>query len=643
MNSYGYAGKILSVDLSSGRTRQVPTSDYAAKFLGGKGIALRMYWDEVPPQAGALDPENALIFSTGPLAGVPIIGGTRLYVTAKSPMTSPEHLTYCNMGGDWAPRLKSAGYDAVFLQGRAGKPVYLLIEEDSCQVKDASWLWGKGAVQARELLQGQLGDSISVVAIGQAGENMVSMAVLIGSDDASGGGGMGAVMGSKNLKAVVVRGDRKRAQVAQPERLDSLTKEFRRIFTPAPDIKVANLPIKITGPNTAKAPCWLCMGDCLRRTYQARDGRKGKLMCQSGTFYQAWSDAYYGQGSEAHFHANRTCDEYGVETMAMTVIIVWLMSCARQGILTDESAGVPISKAGSLEFIETLVRKISLREGLGDLLARGVEHAADHLGAKARELLFPVVCKAGLPNVLEGRLYLNTALMAAMEPKPPLGQTHEVKKLIIRWLDWRKGVEGSYVSPDVFRRVAARLWGSEEAGDFTNIDAMPLATKLIQDRQYAQDCLLLCDFFWPVMDSQFTPDHVGDPSLEGKILSAVTGKETDEAGLSVVGERVFNLNRAILIREGHRGIEDDGCPEAWCTLPLRLDMTNPEMVVPGKGDEVVCLKGRTVDREEFATIRRNYYRLRQWNEETGMQTAAKLREVGLGDIADELKSKGLAH
>ena len=624
------------------RTRVIPTSDYADRFIGGRGIANGLYWDNVPPETGALDADNCLVFATGPLAGVPVIGGSRWYVSAKSPMTSPEHMSYCNLGGDWGARLKSAGYDAVFVRGRAEKPVYLLVEEQSSGLKDASWLWGKGGIQARELLKGDLGDSISVAAIGQAGENRASMACLIATDDAAGGGGMGAVMGSKNLKAIVVRGARRRTTPARPEALEGLTREFRRLFTPHPTLKIGSVPLEVTGPGTAKAPCWLCMGDCIRRTYQAQDGRKGKFMCQPASFYHPWVERHHGPGHEAAFHAAKVCDEYGVDVTAMVLIIVWLLACVRQGILTEDAIGLPVSRVGSLEFIEALVRKISLREGFGDVLAAGVERAAEQVGPQALSLLMPLMCKAGWTNVVEGRLYPNTALMAALDPKAPLGHTHEVKQLVLRWLDWRRGVSGSYVSNEVFHRITRRCWGSEEVADLGNHEAMARATVMIQDRQYAHDCLVVCGFMWPITDSQFTPDHLGDLSLESSILSAVTGRDIDEEGLNRAGETVFNLNRAILVREGHRGVEDDRLPEAWHSIPLKIDMTNPEMILPGKGDEIVCLKGKVVDRDEFAGTRRAYYGMRHWNEGTGLQTVAGLQDLGLADVASDLKRRGLA-
>jgi len=141
------------------------------------------------------------------------------------------------------------------------------------------------------------------------------------------------------------------------------------------------------------------------------------------------------------------------------------------------------------------------------------------------------------------------------------------------------------------------------------------------------------------MDSQFTEDHVGDPCLESQLVSAVTGHDVDEAGLNEIGERVFNLNRAVLLREGHRGARDDQLPEHWHTTPLKFDLTNPDLLLPGKGNEAVSMKGRVVDKTQFEAMKREYYQLRRWDPGTGLPTESRLKELGLGDIAAELKQR----
>ena len=227
MTTPGYAGKILRVDLSSGRVTETPTLDYADRFLGGRGIAAKIYWDEVPPNAKALDEKNTVILATGPIGGVPVFAGSRWTVCGKIP--SVERFSYGNFGGRWGAGLKFAGYDAVVVQGKSEKPVYLLLHDGTAELKDASALWGKGAIESREILKAELGSSVRVVAIGQAGENMAVMANLIADNDAAGSKGIGAVLGSKKLKAIAVKGEGKAVKVAQPEKLKELAEYYRNL------------------------------------------------------------------------------------------------------------------------------------------------------------------------------------------------------------------------------------------------------------------------------------------------------------------------------------------------------------------------------------------------------------------------------
>jgi aldehyde:ferredoxin oxidoreductase len=638
MAEFGYADKILRVDLSSQSITVLSTQDYADRFLGGQGIAEKLYWDEVPPGARAFDAENALIFATGPLCGIPVFGGSRWQVSGKSAAPSPEHFDNCNLGGRWGVDLKFAGYDAILVRGKSEKPVYLFLHDDVAELRDASAVWGKGAIKTREILKSELGESASVVAIGPAGENMVTMATLLADNDASGSGGLGATMGSKKLKAIAVKAARNRAKVARPERLKELARKFREL-SPGALTEAGGIALRIMGPRTKKELCWGCAGDCLRRTYQAEDGRKGKFMCQSGIFYKFFQSMAGGtpvEGHELAFHANKLCDDYGVDTLAITLAIIWMFGCHTAGILSDESTGIPLSKLGGPEFIEMLVRKLSLREGFGDILAQGLPKAADLVGSGARDYVVNYISKAGQPSINDPRLYCTTALLYAMQPEPPMAQLHEISSHILRWLDWRKGAKNAYLSNDAMRAMAKRFWGSEVAAEMGSFQGKALAAKMIQDREVAKECLILCDFVWPIMETPNTEDHVGDPTLQSQILSAVTGKDIDEEGLNRIGERVFNLERAILVREGHRGREDDRLPDAWHTMPLEGDFTNPECIVPGKGDEAVPRIGSMVNREEFERAKDEYYQIRQWDVATGLQIRSKLEELGLKDVAQDL-------
>ena len=632
MTTYGYAGKILRIDLSSPRTTEISTFNYAQRFLGGRGLAAKIYWDEVPPGADAFDEKNSLIFALGPLAGIPVLGGSRWSVLGKSPLTTPNHFCYSNLGGRWGTELKFAGYDAIVIHGKSEKPIYLFIHDGLAELKDASALWGKGTTETRETLKRELGSSVRVVAIGPAGENMVTTASLLADNDASGSGGMGAVMGSKKLKAIAVKGTEKGIKVAQPERLREITRYFRGlgkgVFT------AWGTDFTVSGPKTKKDPCYGCLGNCLRVVYNAGDGKKGKFMCQSGMFYQQWSYRYYGGPSDAPFYANRLCDDHGLDTWALELMIAWLYRCHRAGLITEENTGLPLSKLGSMEFIETLVKMISARDGFGDILAQGTASAAKAVGEEAVSLVRHT-------DPYEPRLYNTTALLWAMEPREPIQALHEVGLPGAQWASWAKNIEGAYVSSQVIRAIAKRFWGSEMAADFSTYEGKALAAKMIQDRQYAKECLILCDWVFPVMEIKTSEDHVGDPTLESKILTAVTGDEIDEQSLYRTGERVFNLQRAILVREGHNGREDDRLPDEWHTTPLKKGVTNIECLVPGKDGEAISRIGAVVPREDFERMKNEYYQIRQWDVATGLQTRESLEKLGLQDIAQELEPMGL--
>ena len=634
----GYAGEILRVDLSSESVTRMPTLDYADRFLGGRGIATKVYWDEVPPEVRAFDPENRLIFATGPLAGFKGVSGSRWQICGKSSLTTPEYFNYSNLGGNWGAQLKLAGYDALVVQGRSEKPVYILIQDDNVEIRDASALWGKSTVETREILKEQLGSSVNVVATGPAGENMVTFASVLADKDASGSSGLGAVMGSKKLKAVAVRGSGE-VKAANPQRyreLANYARELRKGFgmgiTPGTDV----------GMKLKKDYCYGCTGGfCFRGTYRASNGKVGKYMCGSATFYVLRARKYYGEWNEVPFFANMICNEYGVDTHQMDVMMQWLSKCHQAGILTDENTGIPLSKQGSLEFIETLVRKIGLRDGIGDILAQGTIRAADMVGQGAKELLTDYITDSGHFALIDGpRMYISTGLLYAMEPRQPMGQLNELGSLSL-WLMWVYKQEGAFVSNDVFRAIGKRLLGSEAAVDFTTYEGKALAARMIQDRECAKDSLILCSYLYPIMFSIQTADHVGDPAIESKILSAVTGNEIDEDGLYRIGERIFNVQRAVLAREGHRGRECDRISEYNYTKPLKFDLHNPELLSPGKGDEVVSKKGAVLDREKFEEVKDEYYSLRGWDVATGLQTRAKLEELGLKDMVGDLERRGL--
>jgi len=639
---FGYAGSILWVDLSSGKTAVTSSTDYRL-FLGGKGMAAKIYWDEVSPAVRAFDEKNTLIFAVGPLAGLPVLGSSRLEICGKSPVPVPDDkFCYGNLGGTWGAYMKFAGYDAIVVQGKSERPVYLTVADGAAVLKDASALWSRGAIETRERLKEKLGKAVKVLAIGPAGENLVRMAIVLAEGDASGSGGLGAAMGSKNLKAIVVEGTNRRVKVAQPERLQELTRRFRRLRggREYPEL-VGGVPIFVKGSGTKDAPCFGCLG-CFRRDYQAEDGRSGKFMCGSAAFYIPQAQSFYGAWNDVPFYATKLCDDYGINGMSVELLIHWLQRCYRAGVLSDDSMDIPISKLGSLEFIEALVRKVSLREGFGDILAEGVVKAAESLGPGARQQLTDYVSKNGDTMAYHGpRLCVTNGIFHAMEPRLPMMQLHQATGPIHHWLQWAKATEGAHVSPDVLRTIASRFWGGEKAADFMTYEGKALAAKVIQDRQSAIECLILCDLLWPIMEVQHAEDHAGDPTLESQVLSAVVGSAVSEEGLYRIGERVFNLQRAILVREGHQGRDYDSLPDSWYTSPLKRDMVFPECLVPDKDGKAVSRKGAVVDRGGFERIKDEYYELRKWDVTTGLQTRAILEELGLREVVQYLEPRSL--
>ncbi len=645
MTHFGYAGSMLRIDLSSGKNEVSPTEDYSERFLGGRGIATKVCWDEVPPEIGALDPENRIVFATGPTACVPKIGGSRWEICGKSPATSPHHFNYSNLGGRWGADLKFSGYDALIVQGKADSPVYILIGESGIELKDATSFWGIGAIETREKLKSAWGKNARVVAVGPAGENGLAMASLLADNDSSGTGGLGAVMGSKNLKAIVVLSAGKRVVIAEPEKLRELTQYYRslkRITLRFPP-ELAQTRSPMAPPNKIKRPdvCYGCTG-CYRMLYESADGYTGKFMCNSGMFYQHWASQYGGDWMDVAFHATKLADTYGLDTKAIDKMISWLHACYEAGILTEKDTGLPLSRIGTREFIEQLVKMMSFREGFGEVLSMGFDWAAESLGSAAIEQLRHIGY-VGVPDfrdVYSPQLYTPHALFYAMEPRLSMAQFHEIGTTIPKWASWAQG-NPKGLSTESLRAITHRFWGSELAVDFSTYDGKALAAKMIQDREYAKACLILCDNIWPVIETKSTADNMGDPTLESKILSAVTGHNYTEQELYEIGERVFNLQRAILVREGHRGRIDDTLAERYFDEPLKLDFLNPECLVPGKDGEVISRKGAVIDRDGFEKMKDEYYELRDWGVTTGFQTRQQLEALGLPEVATGLDQRGL--
>lgn len=642
MTEFGYAGEILKVDLSDGKTTKLPTAEYADRFLGGRGIAAKIYWDMVPPETKALDPENCLICTSGPVAGFAGLAGCRWQICGKSPVGEPEAFSYANLGGKWGSALKYAGYDGLVVQGKSEKPVYLFIHDDTVEIRDASLFWGDSSFNVSDSLRAELGQQVSVLTIGPAAENLIPFATMLSDQGASGSGGLGAVMGSKMLKAVVVVGN-KRPKAAEPERLQQLVQQLADRVKQMK--KVRNLPAPgLVSGITRSEFCYGCSIGCYRQSYIGEKGRRFKFFCQATDVYKEPATKYFGEWNEVQMLAVRLCDRYGLDTAVMQPMIEWLIACYREGLLRDEDTGLPLSKAGSPEFIEALTQKITFREGFGDILARGVIEAAESVGEKAQDLISEsVATRASETKDYDPRLILAHALIYATEPRRPIHQLHEINMYMLLWLQTARGEKGAFFTSKDYRNGAAKFWGSAIAADFSTYEGKALAAKKIQDRAYAKESLVLCDLRWPILWAYYPDNHIGDPTLESQVFSAITGKEVDEAGLHKIGERIFNLQRAILLRQGWGGRKGDRLLDYLHQKPLQEGelFFNLECLAPGKDGKVISRKGAIVDIKEFEKLKSEYYKLRGWDVDSGLQTSAKLKELQLEDIARDLEKKEL--
>ncbi len=633
----GYAGKILGVDLTRHKTFELPTADYTDRFLGGRGLAVKLFWDMVPAGVNAWDPVNCLICATGPVTGFFGLAGCRWVICGRSTAHQPEAFSYGNLGGKWGSALKSAGYDALVITGKAEKPSYLHIHDGMVTFQDAAHLWGFSTFDTIDKLKTYLGKQTCVLSIGPAAENLVTFATALAEGGASVSGGLGSILGSKNLKAVAVSGNN-RFHPADPEKLQQLVSYVKLIRH-----STFNAPSPWAVPGlTRQENCYGCGVGCSRQSYRDETGRRFKNFCQATGVYSMPAMHYYGVPNDVPRLATRLCDGYGLDSAVMAPMIAWLIECYKQGLLTEAQSGLPLSKAGSIEFIESLTHQISFRQGFGDTLSHGTILAAEQVGEKAKALTSKFIAAETNENKdYDPRLILTTALLFATEPRKPIAQLHGISgNTLISWSSWVRGEIDAFLSTNDLHTIAERFWGSILAADFSTYDGKALAAKLVQDRSCAQESLILCDVHWPmqVTSADSPSGHVGDSTLESRILSAVTGKETNEEELRLIGERVFNLQRAILLTQGWEGRQGDGIMEYFFSEPLKRGeiFFNPDAIMPGPGGELVSRLDLPLDRKSFEKMKDEYYQLRGWDVGSGLLTQAKLRDLDLGDTIDTL-------
>jgi len=638
MNEYGYAGNILSVDLTSGNITRKPSSQYTDNFIGGRRLAAKLYWENVSPHTDSLDPDNCLICTNGPVTGFPGLAGSRFNICGKTRIMGKDGYSYGNLGGKWGVFLKYAGYDGLIVTGKSEKPVYLIINNNSVEIKDATELWGLPAFDACNRLTTQLDKRISTLTIGPAGENIVPFATVVTDDGAVGSGGLGIIMGSKLLKAIVVSGNKK-PEAAHKEKLKDLTAPIIEMTKESPEEK---LPWIIPG-ETKKLICFTCGLGCDRRKYTGEKGKDYKFVCQAAVFYLGIAMEYYKDikmARQTQKQVTRLCDTYGLDTVVLEPIIGFLSSCYKTNIISADETGLLLSEIGSIEFIEDLILKITNREGFGETLSSGVLKAAELIGKGSEKIVNNFVATRGSETKdYDPRMVITTSLLYATEPRRPIQQLHEISRILRLWLNWTNNNDDFALTSEQFRNIGKISWGNELAADFSTLEAKAMAAKRIQDKSYLKESLILCDRSW----SDFTRPFVTDSGLISKIYNAVTGKDLDESDLEKTGERVFNLQRAILLREGWGGSKGDMLLDYYHEKPLQKGELpfNGEGLVPGKNGEVITKIGTIVDRKKFEGLKSEYYELRGWDAESGLPTRKGLDELGLNDVAEDLKNRGL--
>jgi len=632
--------------LSERTVSTLSTQDYSDRFIGGLGIGEKIYWDMCPPESGAFDSDNTLIMMTGPLCGTAAPSAPRLVVCGKSPCTYPERFVSASVAGFFPVELKKAGFDGIVLLGKADRPVYISIADGAVEIRDAGHLWGRTTSITRRRIGDELGTGPRIMTIGPGAENGARIGTLMIDLAGSASMGFGSVMGSKNLKAIAVKGSGT-IPVADPAQIRQIRKKLKAM-TGEGYYNIYGSPIPVPGTTVLKKVyCHGCPQGCWRTLQRSSSGAEGIRKCQTGTFYAKWDRQLHGEITEVTFRATELANDYSLCVLELLFIMLWLDRCFSKGLLTEEETGLPLSRMGSLEFFETMIQKLSSREGFGEVLSQGALRASALKGTESRAITAGFLNQTGRPTTYGPKSFIISAPVFAIEQRPSITELHEICNPLTKWALWYKTQgQGSYVSTEVLRGIAEAFWGGREAVDFSTYDHKAQACRLIQDRQNAKECLVLCDLVWPVHDDAGTEDHIGDPTLESRLLSAVTGRTVSEKELNLVGERVFNLNRAIQLREGRQGRQDDYLPD-FCFVervepPSDIfDMYNPERLLPGKGDELVSHKGTAVDRERLAGLMDEYYLLRGWDAQTGMLTRAGLERLGLSDIIPELEKRHL--
>ncbi|NPV85091.1 MAG: aldehyde ferredoxin oxidoreductase family protein [Anaerolineae bacterium] len=618
--------KTAFVDLSSGVVR-LEQSDPALleMFLGGRGYASKLLYDRVPPDVQPLSPENLLIFSMGMMGGTPWPTASRGHVTFKSPVTGA--YGHANSGGYWGAELARAGYDALVIKGKASQPVYLYVTDDGVEIRQAGDLWGLEITPVTQRLE-SLG---KVACIGPAGENLVNFAAIMNDySRAAARSGSGAVMGSKLLKAVVVKAAGKKnvpeaylkkiKELSQRMRDDRNIEELKRYGTSIL-VEIQNMSGALPSRNHQRVQvpfvekvgafaldkyvlrgkgCFSCPVHCGRVTKIPQ----GEYACDTGgPEYESMSalgPMTWNSNIESVVYANLRCNELGLDTISTGVTIAFAMECAENGLLKDDELSL---EWGDVKTELTLIEKIARREGIGNLLADGTRLAAKAIGGGAERFAMQV---KGLelprqdPRVAKG-----------------FGMAHAVGN---------RGADHLYALPTI---DAAGLW--ETARHYFPEEMLDELMDTVNEK-YKPDIVILGEHFCALVDSlgicklasvenfAITPEDLADG------LSELLGKKVTAEELLLIGERVVNLERMYNVRHGYSR-KDDYLPERFMKEPVNVWEYTPNPETGWGTPSEKPIRENVVIRDLDAMLDR-YYSLRGWSQD-GIPADETLRRLKL--------------
>ena len=614
----GYAGRILYIDLTTGKTRVEPLNEeYAKKYIGGIGLGMRLWLENASPGVDPLSAENPLVLTVGPIAGTmwPTAGNGHAFV-AKSPES--HGVGEAKAHGSFGAELKRAGYDAVILKGKAEKPVYVWIDDDSVQLLDASRLMGKSPAETDDAIREELGDYyVRVAAIGPAGEKLARIACIINDKTrAAGRTGLGAVMGSKNVKAIAVRGTRD-IVVAKPEEFMEYVKEFhermkgpatqkyRTLGTPENVLvhnSLACMPTrnynnasfegaeKVSGETlnekfVAKIiGCSSCAMRCEHTVVVPEGPYKGTMTRME--YETLWAlGPYCGiDRLDTIIKGMELCNYYGMDAIGAGVIVGFAMDCYEKGILKPEDLGGIEARFGNSKALIQLLEKMGKREGIGDILVDGVKIAGEKIGKGAEKLGQHI---KGVEVTGYDLRCLKTAAL---------------------------GFAVSFRGADHNRHGA---YAFDVKGKVNRLKAEKGRGKLVRDME---DIYTLIDSFIVCKFSRGT--YYKELPDMAKLYTLVTGYEMTSEELKKAGERINNVAKLFNVREGLTRKDD--------TLPWKV-MNLP---IPDEGPS----KGAYVTQEELDLLLDDYYDSRGWTRE-GVPTVEKLKELGMDDLMSIVESK----